>query len=132
MRRIFCVFLFVVLVTLADASLAQQVCGRCGGYVMARPTAYVGQGYAQQQRPANVAAMWGSGRKLEVAYRSASYRAARGIRGHASSIERGYKCGVGWSTGDSTPRTCFWGQRNQGAYVSVRGRNGYYYSTLIL
>ena len=80
----------------------------------------------------NITASWGSGRAYQVALQSAQYRAARGIRGH-SYIDKGcgMSNGVGWSTSNPRPPTCFWSQRNRGAYVAVRGRGGYY-GTLVL
>jgi hypothetical protein len=65
-----------------------------------------------------------------IALRSAQYRAAHGIKGHCS-IEMGRNAGVGWSSHDPNPRTCFWERRHQGAYASVRGADGWY-STLVL
>lgn len=120
MKRIF-VLVFVVVSFLAADSSAQRTCSRCGGVVRS-------QQYGQS---AGVVRQWGSGQKLQVAIASAQYRAARGIRGHCH-IERGHRAGVGWSTGNPTPATCYWNQRNRGAYASVRGRNGHFYSTLIL
>jgi hypothetical protein len=65
-----------------------------------------------------------------IALRSAQYRAANGIKGHCS-IEMGRNAGVGWSSHDPNPRTCFWERRHQGSYASVRGADGWY-STLVL
>lgn len=125
MRKLFYVFMGLVLglVVMASLAQAQAHCARCGGY-------HLQQMYYQQQSP-GVIQQWGSGQKLQVAIASAQYRAARGIRGH-SYIDRGRRSGVGWSTSNRAPRTCYWGQRHRGAYASVRGRDGYYYGTLIL
>lgn len=62
-----------------------------------------------------------------VALASATYRAMNGIKGH-SFHERGRTAGVGWSTSNPQPATCF-GRR--GEYVSIRGHDGWY-STSIL
>lgn len=124
------VVLAVILSCVATVAYGQQ-CQRCGR-VISQSVSYGG----------NVVAAWGSGAKLERALRSAQYRAARGISGHCY-VERGTNSGVGYAWGrnaDRTPATCYgatdsvirWRVSRGGAYASVRGRNGAYYSTLIL
>lgn len=64
----------------------------------------------------------------QVALASAQYRAANRIKGHVLSIEGGYATGVGYSSYNSQPRTCY---GVGGNYVSVQGADGWY-STKVL
>jgi hypothetical protein len=115
-------------VAISEPVVASSACPQCGR-VHAGPVARVASHAAST---AGVVASWGSGRAYQVALESARYRAANGIKGHSRvDLNSGMSNGVGWSTGNSTPVTCFWERRNQGAYVSVRGRDGWY-STLVL
>lgn len=68
------------------------------------------------------------GSAYDVALASAQYRAANRIRGHAMHIESGYSTGVGFSTFNDNPATCY---GVGGNYVSVRGPDGWY-STKVL
>jgi hypothetical protein len=77
----------------------------------------------------------GSSDAYSRAYASASARAARGIKGHITSLEmprvmqpgRSYQSGVGFSTSNSNPRTCL-GVPGQTSAVCavVRGKDGWY------
>ena len=66
-----------------------------------------------------------------IALRSATERAMRGIKGHLSSIERqaGKRVGVGWSSHNPNPSTCF--NNLPGDYAVARGRNGYYATKIV-
>ena len=102
----------VVVLGIANAASA-QVCPKCGRVHSMQLSA--------------------SSSHYSIALQSATYRAQNGIKGHVLSIERqaGSRVGVGWSTHNPNPATCFWGERSRGQYAVVRGRDGYY-STLIL
>lgn len=63
------------------------------------------------------------GSKYQVALASAQARAASRRKGHMMSIEAGYTTGVGFSTFDPTPNTCF---GVGGNYAVVRGIDGWY------
>ena len=66
-----------------------------------------------------------------IALRSATERAMRGIKGHLSSIERqaGKRVGVGWSSNNPNPSTCF--NNLPGDYAVARGRDGYYATKIV-
>ncbi len=66
-----------------------------------------------------------------IALRSATERAMRGIKGHLSSIERqaGKRVGVGWSSHNPNPSTCF--NNLPGDYAVARGRDGYYATKIV-
>jgi len=66
-----------------------------------------------------------------IALRSATERAMRGIKGHLSSIERqaGKRVGVGWSSHNPNPATCF--NNLPGDYAVARGRDGYYATKIV-
>lgn len=68
------------------------------------------------------------GNAYQVALASAQLRASTRRKGHAMSIEAGYTTGVGFSTFDPTPSTCF---GVGGNYAVVRGADGWY-STKVL
>jgi hypothetical protein len=77
----------------------------------------------------------GSSDAYSRAYASATARAARGIKGHITSLEmprvmqpgRRYQSGVGFSTSNPNPRTCL-GTPGQTSAVCavVRGADGWY------
>lgn len=77
----------------------------------------------------------GSSDAYSRAYASAAARAARGIKGHLTSLEmprvmqpgRRYESGVGFSTSNPNPRTCL-GVPGQTSAVCavVRGADGWY------
>lgn len=77
----------------------------------------------------------GSSDAYSRAYASASTRAARGIKGHITSLEmprlmqpgRRYQSGVGFSTSNPNPGTCL-GVPGQTSAVCavVRGKDGWY------
>lgn len=67
------------------------------------------------------------GNAYQVALASAQARAASGRRGH-HPLESGYTTGVGFSTFDPNPRTCY---GVGGNYAVVRGADGWY-STKVL
>jgi hypothetical protein len=65
-----------------------------------------------------------------IAHASATARAALGLKGHhAIDLSSGRRVGVGFSTNNPNPRTCFHGM--PGEYASVRGRDGWY-ATLVV
>ena len=64
-----------------------------------------------------------------IAQRSAEYRAANGIKGHAMHIEGGHMVGVGWASNNPRPATCY--NNMGGDYAVVRGRDGYYATRVI-
>ncbi len=120
-------FVLLVLAVLFSAIfsgpvLSQDVyfCQKCGKYHLVPASVQ----YAQS---ASVVQSWGSGYALQVAIQSATYRAQKGIKGHSViDLRSGRRNGVGWASHNSAPATCYWAERNRGAYASVRGRDGWY------
>jgi len=117
---------FLVLATGASPSYSQTVCPRCGRVHQARQTSIGG----------DVVVAFGNPKLIQQALASARYRAARGITGHCSidTSHRGFRMsGVGWASDNPRPRTCYsqYTHSPNAAYVSVRGRRGYY-STLLI
>lgn len=144
MRRI---LLAVVFLALSATASAQQTyyCHNCGQqHYVQQPTVTQAVGTVATPAPVaptyQVVASWGpQDYRMDVAYRSAMWRAKNGVGGHCSIEDNGrYKSGVGyaWNSNPnavtSTPKTCFWGQRGQGCYVAVKAPNGYVYSTLVI
>jgi len=63
-----------------------------------------------------------------VAQQSADYRAANGIKGH-TRFESGRMAGVGFSSFNSNPATCF--NNMGGDYAVARGRDGWYATRIV-
>ena len=85
-----------------------------------------------EPQPAEVTTANAGDSLYQLALRSAQYRAANGIKGHSQvDMSSGRMNGVGWSSFNSQPETCFWERRNSGAYAVARGSDGWY-ATLIL
>ncbi len=86
--------------------------------------------YAVSAAPITYAAPMQSANYL-IALRSATERARLGIKGHLLSIERlaGRAVGVGWSSHNPNPATCF--NNRPGDYAVARGRDGYYATKIV-
>lgn len=65
----------------------------------------------------------------QVALASATQRAAMRRKGHLMSVEAGHTVGVGWSSFDSQPNTCF--GRGGDGYAVVRGADGWYSTKVV-
>jgi len=63
-----------------------------------------------------------------LAQQSANYRAANGIKGH-TRFEDGRMAGVGYSSFNSNPATCF--NNMGGDYKVAQGRDGWYATRII-
>lgn len=112
--------LCLALVLSSSQAFGQAQCPKCGRIHSVQQSSRVFQS-------SGVVQSWGSGYELQIAIQSATYRAQNGIKGHSRvDLGSGRRNGVGWSTNNSQPATCFWGERNRGAYASVRGRDGFY------
>lgn len=112
--------LILALMLCGSQAFAQSRCPNCG-------RVHSVQQPARAFQSSGVVQSWGSGYELQIAIQSAIYRAQNGIKGHSRvDLGSGRRNGVGWSSHNSQPATCFWGERNRGAYASVKGRDGYY------
>jgi hypothetical protein len=111
--------LCLALVLCCSQAFAQVRCPKCGRVHSVQST--------RTFQSSGVVQSWGSGYELQIAIQSATYRAQNGIKGHSRvDLGSGRRNGVGWSTNNPQPATCFWGERKRGAYASVRGRDGFY------